>query len=1030
MNNKKIIKKFLTKRILFLKNINKELNLIFKFFYSIMNRLEESFNKKIINDSLICKYFNNLKHIMKEFIKIGHPITFKKLKLKKFTDYKIMLMISKIKLDLINISKECGANCIKDILKLVLNINLNVENNKFNNLLIFYNNNYCPITFDLFEIKKNGLFDNNIKIPMILKSDLSDLKNNNLLIQLNLAKIYIPFKNNLLVLDGYFKKDSINIAKYKFNQKLKNIKKLILKKYKNNDNLINKYLDQILIRDFLVLNDETICNNFIKNKIILEKLKNQSISKIIKNFLKLTKIEKRNILILLLLDNDNNLNNIAYVCFDIISQNNLSEEIYNSFHFNIQENLKYFIKNNKNNSNLMIAEEKISYDKKICLLEIDDYVKNKAFNKLKEINNSKGETCAKAQQYLDGLLKIPFNKYKKEPIILFLNNFHNDLKIKLNKYNKYNNNNNNKNKKINKLIKHFLNEKGTCKNINNFFKKYKLFNKIKKEEKIEILNSFKCKDLKNLLLKYETNTKGKKVELVNKVLKYFDLLNLTNQKNDFLKSDIIEWDNYNLKKIKYLKNIDTILDNAIYGMKDAKLQIKRIICQWINGQNKGYIFGFEGPPGIGKTTLAKKGLANCMLDDDNKSRPFSFIALGGSCNGSTIEGHNYTYVGSTWGKIVDILMETQCMNPIIYIDELDKVSRTEHGREIIGILTHLIDPSQNDSFNDKYFSGINLDLSKCLIIFSYNDASLIDKVLLDRIHRINIKSLNRYEKVIIAKKFLIPEILNSIGFEKNDIIIKDNNLFYIIDNFTNESGVRKLKEHLYELLRDINLRFMTDNLKFPFEIKKKIIKEIFINKIKLIKTKILSESKIGLINGLFATKSGVGGITIVETYKYLSNTKLKLELTGSQGDIMKESMKVSLTVAWNLLPEKTKNKIKKNESFGIHIHCPSTATPKDGPSASVAVVVAIYSLLTNKKIYNKFAVTGEINLTGNITAIGGLQSKCEGAKLAGIEKVFCPQENYDDVQKIINNPYKLVDKNFKIILVNNIKELIKLILVD
>jgi hypothetical protein len=143
--------------------------------------------------------------------------------------------------------------------------------------------------------------------------------------------------------------------------------------------------------------------------------------------------------------------------------------------------------------------------------------------------------------------------------------------------------------------------------------------------------------------------------------------------------------------IAYMNDFNNILDSAVYGHKKAKLQIERIVGQWINGESSGYCFGFEGLPGIGKTSLAQKGLAHCLKDKNNKPRPFSLIALGGSSNGSILEGHNYTYVGSTWGKIVDILMEHKCMNPIIFIDELDKVSKTEHGKELIGILTHLVD---------------------------------------------------------------------------------------------------------------------------------------------------------------------------------------------------------------------------------------------------------------------------------------------------------------------------------------------------
>ena len=159
-----------------------------------------------------------------------------------------------------------------------------------------------------------------------------------------------------------------------------------------------------------------------------------------------------------------------------------------------------------------------------------------------------------------------------------------------------------------------------------------------------------------------------------------------------------------------MNNVQFTLNDSVHGHDKAKQQIERIIAQWINGEQSGYCFGFEGPPGVGKTSLSKKGLSKCLVDHNGESRPFSFIAIGGQDNGSTLSGHNYTYVGSEWGKIVDILIKNKCMNPIIFIDELDKVSKTEHGKEIIGILTHLIDPTQNDSLQDKYFNGIDLDL--------------------------------------------------------------------------------------------------------------------------------------------------------------------------------------------------------------------------------------------------------------------------------------------------------------------------------
>ena len=223
------------------------------------------------------------------------------------------------------------------------------------------------------------------------------------------------------------------------------------------------------------------------------------------------------------------------------------------------------------------------------------------------------------------------------------------------------------------------------------------------------------------------------------------------------------------------------------------------------------------------------------------------------------------------------------MNPIIYIDELDKISKTEHGKEIIGILTHLTDPSQNTEFTDKYFSGIKFDISKCLIIFSYNDPNLIDKILLDRIQRIRINPLNKVDKVMVAKKHIIPEILNNVGMSESDIILDDNELMYLIDTYTYEAGARKLKEKLYEIYREINLQYLTDSTDFlPFKIEKDFIDKVFENYDKVDIKLIHDKPSVGLVNGLFATAAGIGGITVIETYKFTSSAHLALTLTGMQ----------------------------------------------------------------------------------------------------------------------------------------------------
>ena len=409
--------------------------------------------------------------------------------------------------------------------------------------------------------------------------------------------------------------------------------------------------------------------------------------------------------------------------------------------------------------------------------------------------------------------------------------------------------------------------------------------------------------------------------------------------------------------------------------------------------------------------------------------------MGGSSNGSTLEGHGYTYVGSTWGKIADVLIQSKCMNPILFFDEVDKISRTEHGREITGILTHITDLTQNDSFNDKYFAGIDIDLSKALIIFSYNDAELIDPILRDRITEININPLTTMDKIHIVKDYLMPEISKDMGYNVGDINISDEDIVYVIDSYTYEAGVRKLKEKLIEIFRIVNLeRIYEDEIKIPYTISREKIESILSNKPKITFKKIAEKPSVGLVNGLYATAAGVGGLTIVEVIKTHSDTNFSLELTGQQGDVMKESMKCAKTVAWNLLPNEIKKNInddwKKNGSWGLHIHTPAAATPKDGPSAGGAITLAIISQLTQVAVNNKIAMTGEIDLNGNIKQIGGLVSKLTGAKKAGVETVLVPKDNLVDLEKIRKDGLSPEDDGFEVKLISDIREILEYALVD
>ena len=269
----------------------------------------------------------------------------------------------------------------------------------------------------------------------------------------------------------------------------------------------------------------------------------------------------------------------------------------------------------------------------------------------------------------------------------------------------------------------------------------------------------------------------------------------------------------------FMDNAKKQLDDAVYGLDDAKLQLMQLVGQWIsNPKAMGTAVAIHGPPGTGKTSLIKEGVSKIL------GRDFAFIALGGATDSSFLEGHSYTYEGSTWGKIVDILIQCKSTNPVIYFDELDKISDTPKGDEIVGILTHLTDTTQNSQFHDKYFSEIVFDLSKCLFIFSYNDESRVNRVLLDRMYRIRTSGYSAKQKICITQNYLVPKIIEQVKFSKDEVVITPDVIEYIVENFTEkEEGVRNLKRCLEIIHTKLNLhRLMTPGAivsMFPKEFK-------------------------------------------------------------------------------------------------------------------------------------------------------------------------------------------------------------------
>jgi ATP-dependent Lon protease len=252
---------------------------------------------------------------------------------------------------------------------------------------------------------------------------------------------------------------------------------------------------------------------------------------------------------------------------------------------------------------------------------------------------------------------------------------------------------------------------------------------------------------------------------------------------------------------EFMEKAQKTLDGAVYGLNDAKMQIMQMLGQLVtNPQAIGSAIAIKGPMGTGKTSLVKEGISKIL------NRPFSFIALGGATDSSFLEGHSYTYEGSIWGKIVQIIIDSKCMNPVIYFDELDKISDTPKGEEIAGILTHLTDTSQNSQFHDKYFSEIDFDLSKCLFIFSYNDESKVNPILRDRMYKIQTKGYDKKEKTIISNNYLLPKIREQVKFSSEDIVIPDHTIHHIIEEYCmKEDGVRNLKRCLEIIYTKLNL---------------------------------------------------------------------------------------------------------------------------------------------------------------------------------------------------------------------------------
>jgi len=987
----------------------------------------------------------------------------------------VINMLQVVNNDLSSLFKMIGTESFEDLLWICFGNNSintytisDMDKHKFELLKKYFH----PTSYKLLSVKKHNdektnKLDENVFNEKSKNLDSIDVNIKIKSFHLKIYGIQIIIHNSQqkksLIVTGTVDDIMLEILDNKFvNLKYKSIKENIPHSIEFQGETFNRFIESLNLKDYLIYEPHEIYSKFAGYISNLNTLCQKTISQMVKEFISSELFMKRNIIIQLLIKSDKYDNQyLAYLLYDLLSNDtngsiDTQEQIalFDSFPWSIKHHFKEAMRRTVQYTNELsnFDIQKIPLEQQICLLKVPDSVKEKAMQKLKEVKAKSEDSGSKARQYLDGLLKIPFNIYKKEPILNHMNdirlNFNNmllnhnisDVKLKetptnleiiqklkqLKNYTSdyiieknvilYNLNNCNKTE----LITYIL-------NINDLIVKYKL-------SYIKLKHSNKSKpDLINEIIAF-VDKYIKNIEILKELFEFIKNQQPNTVINPNLLVSIKEIEDKYSEINDYMINVKNILDTAVHGHEKAKKQMERIIGQWINGKQDGYCFGFEGPPGVGKTTLAKKGLSNCLKDDEGVSRPFAMIQMGGDSNGSSLHGHNYTYVGSTWGSIVQILIDKKCMNPIIFIDEIDKISKTEHGKEIIGILTHLLDPAQNDCFQDKYFSGIDLDLSKALFILSYNDVDAIDKILLDRVHRIKFKNLSLEEKLIICNTYILPEVYEKMGLI-DMISFSDEVLKFIIEEYTSESGVRKLKEILFEVVGEINLEILKNidvNYTIPIEITVNDIKSKYFNdKMEVKHQKIHTENKIGIINGLWANALGKGGVIPIQTNWRPSDKFLQLHLTGMQGDVMKESMNVALTLAWNLTSLDRRNELwdqQKHSINGIHIHCPEGATPKDGPSAGTAITTTIYSLLNERKIKNYIAITGEITLDGKVTEIGGLDLKILGGIKAGVKEFIYPKENNKDfihfMEKYKDNE---LTKDIKFFSVETIEEVFELV---
>ena len=495
------------------------------------------------------------------------------------------------------------------------------------------------------------------------------------------------------------------------------------------------------------------------------------------------------------------------------------------------------------------------------------------------------------------------------------------------------------------------------------------------------------------------------------------------------------------KKALHINDVEKQLDEDHFSLEKPKERIVEYFAVKEllelrganNAKTAGAILCFSGPPGVGKTSLANS-IAEAL------KRPLVRIALGGLEDVNELRGHRRTYVGAMPGRITQGLIDAKKMNPVIVLDEIDKVGRSQRG-DPTAVLLEILDPEQNVEFRD-YYLNFNIDLSDVIFIATANDVGRIPAPLRDRMEFITVSSYTPQEKLEIAKRYLIPQELKKHGLKKSEVKVSETALKEIIHSYTREAGVRNLRRRIADMSRKSAKEILQHPETSKISITLKNLKEYFDKSVFEIE-KTDKVPVIGVVNGLAWTAVG-GDVLKIESIRIKG--KGNLQLTGSLGDVMKESARIAMSVVKTLIDTKKlsiaasniplsfeerekKTKLDASEvykRYDLHIHVPDGATPKDGPSAGIAMVSVIASILSSKKIRSEIAMTGEVSLSGNVLPIGGLKEKLIAAHKAGMTKAIIPAKNYErdleDIPKEVRDAVEIVG-------VKRIEEVLKIVLV-